>query len=162
MTYKNRCCVKCPRGRKVILLPSPYGRLWTTQERRASGIDNAYREFYNSSKWRQISKQIMDRFDGLDVYGCMLLDERYHRKADIVHHIVALEDDPYLAFSEANLIPVSFETHLMIHQEYEKNESAKYWMQCMLRNALSVFFTYNHQDSEHKDKYPEVDMGLPV
>lgn len=72
------------------------------------------RKFYKSREWCRKRRQILKR----DNYECQKCksEGRYH-KAETVHHISHLRDNPELALVDSNLISLCFECHNEVHPE---------------------------------------------
>ena len=72
------------------------------------------RKFYKSREWRKKRRQIFLR----DNYECQKCKSqgRYH-KAEAVHHIKHLRDQPELALVDSNLISLCYNCHNEEHPE---------------------------------------------
>lgn len=149
------CIRPCPNCGRLFPVSYTCGCTKTRRmKKRKAAVRNKIPDnFYGSSEWRKLRKQILDRFDEMDVYQ-FATDDSDIFDADVVHHIVPLQDDASLAFSEENLIPLSHKTHRMVHNEYKKSEAAKIRMQNILRNCLAEYFMVCEEDSVYRDMYP--------
>lgn len=92
--------------------------------------------FYVSSEWRKTRAEAIRRFDGIDIYAFYALHEI--QTADMVHHIVPIEDDWNRRLDIANLIPLSNRNHGIIEGLYNKDEQTKKATQKMLYELLDV------------------------
>ena len=80
--------------------------------------------FYNSTAWKRKRQQILIRDKGI--------------KAEHVHHIVEIDEDPSLALFDDNLISLSAATHSIISGVY-KDARKRQQMQAKLRAFLRDF-----------------------
>ncbi len=107
-------------------------------------IYNRYRrnkkaaEFYVSADWRKIRAAVINRYDGMDIYALYVLGEI--RTADMVHHIVPLEENWSLRFDMKNLIPLSSHSHGIIEAIY-KDRQKKSEMQKLLYELMERYRT---------------------
>ena len=70
--------------------------------------------FYYSTEWKHKRKEILKR----DRHECtMCRAEGTYHKAECVHHIVHLKDNPYLALSDSNLTSLCNTHHNQVHPE---------------------------------------------
>lgn len=71
-------------------------------------------EFYLSTKWKHARAAALRR----DGYRCKLC-ARYGiiKQAEVVHHIVPLEDAPELAYRQSNLVSLCKACHNKQHSE---------------------------------------------
>ena len=87
--------------------------------------------FYHSQEWIRTRDYIMSLYDGIDVYMLCKIGEVV--KADVVHHIVPLEEDYDLRVTTDNLIPLSHVSHNAIHEMYNRSEEEKAEVQAILK-----------------------------
>ena len=92
--------------------------------------------FYNSTAWKRKRQQILIRDKGIDVY--VYMTEGRVVKAEHVHHIVEIDEDPSLALIDDNLISLSAATHSIISGVY-KEARKRQQMQAKLRALLRDF-----------------------
>lgn len=87
--------------------------------------------FYVSPDWRKTRDVALKMFDYIDIYAYFIL----HRieTADIVHHIVPIEDDWNKRLDVDNLIPLSSRSHGIIEALYKKDDSTKEMLQKQLK-----------------------------
>ena len=82
-------------------------------------------EFYSSTRWKHKQKQILRR----DRYQCQEC-KKYGRlkSAELVHHIVEIEENPQLALADSNLISICRSCHNKIHKDKgtRSNQSKRY------------------------------------
>lgn len=75
--------------------------------------------FYNGRPWRNKRKQILER----DNFECQRCKEQGRvSKADTVHHIKELKDNPELGMKDKNLISLCFRCHNIVHERFEGRE----------------------------------------
>lgn len=79
--------------------------------------------FYVCNDWRRLRSQIMQLYDGLDIYAYYV----QHRimTADMVHHIEEIEDNWDRRLDASNLIPLSNTNHGIISALYRRDEATK-------------------------------------
>lgn len=79
--------------------------------------------FYVSADWRRARAAALRLYDGMDIYAYYV----QHRImiADMVHHIVEIDEDWEKRFDMTNLIPLSNSNHGIISALYEKDEATK-------------------------------------
>lgn len=90
--------------------------------------------FYVSADWRKLRERMIGLYDGLDLYAYYV----QHRimTADMVHHIVELEEDWDRRLDPENLLPLSNGNHGIISALYKKEESKKQ-IQQQLREIIA-------------------------
>jgi hypothetical protein len=97
--------------------------------------DKKAAEFYTSQGWRNARENALKLYDGIDIYAYYI----QHRviAADMVHHIVELEDDWTKRLDMTNLIPLSNGNHGIISALYKKDETTKAETQRLLREIIA-------------------------
>lgn len=90
--------------------------------------------FYVSADWRRAREAAMRLYDGMDIYAYYV--QRRIMTADMVHHIVEIEEDWTKRFDIANLFPLSNGNHGIISALYEKDEATKRATQEQLRGII--------------------------
>ena len=72
------------------------------------------KKFYTSQKWKNKRQYILHR----DQFLCQEC-RKYGRnnEAKIVHHIIEVEEDPSLKYSNKNLVSVCYSCHNKLHPE---------------------------------------------
>ena len=91
--------------------------------------------FYVSADWRKVRAAALRLYDGMDIYAYYV----QHRimPADMVHHIVEIDEDWEKRFEIANLFPLSNSNHGIISALYEKDEVTKRATQEQLRGIIA-------------------------
>lgn len=89
--------------------------------------------FYVSSEWRKLRERMLKLYDGLDMYAYYV----QHRIviADMVHHIIELDEDWSRRLDPVNLFPLSKGNHGIISALYKK-ETMKKQTQKQLQDIL--------------------------
>lgn len=83
--------------------------------------------------WDSARKYVLSRDMGL----CrMCYAENKLISANLIHHIVPVEDDSNLWYDHDNLITVCYRHHKKIHDEYNKGEKPKRLMQAKLKAMI--------------------------
>lgn len=123
-------CEKCMEGESAGLTGMSRHMEYNLYRR-----DKKAAAFYVSKEWRKTRELVITSFDGLDPYAFVI----QHRieTADMVHHIVELEDDWSQRINIQNLIPLSNTNHGIITAIYAKDEQSKKEMQNTLRTIVS-------------------------
>lgn len=71
-------------------------------------------KFYKSRTWQKKRNEIVIR----DHYECQRCKGKgKYSKADCVHHIIYLKDNPYLALENSNLVSLCNHCHYLEHNE---------------------------------------------
>ena len=101
------------------------------EQRKRNGHDRA---FYNSARWRRLRARVLAEFHGESQYELGLSPRRIVR-AEVVHHVMHVEDYPGWALSEfvldehgeiiRNLVPLSHEAHDIAHGRFGKAQRIK-------------------------------------
>ncbi len=73
-------------------------------------------KFYISGEWLKLRAKILQDFNHIDIYQYYINGRGV--KAEMVHHIVELEEDWSKRLEVSNLIPLSNATHNMITRQY--------------------------------------------
>lgn len=76
-----------------------------------------------SAEWRKARAVALSLYDGLDIYAYYI----QHRvvTADMVHHVVEIEDDWTRRLDLSNMLPLSNGNHGVISALYKKDEATK-------------------------------------
>ncbi len=114
----KKCCKDCLENK-------PQVKQYHTKE---------HRNFYSGARWTKLSKTVRNKYL-IDLY-------LYHtlgimKKAEIVHHIIPVKDDPTKAYDVDNLIPVTQASHHEIEKIYNLGGRRKKDLQKQLFNILS-------------------------
>ena len=91
--------------------------------------------FYVSSEWRKTRAETIRRFDGVDIYAFYVL--HVIQTADMVHHVVEIEEDWNKRLDIANLLPLSNGNHGIISALYKKDEATKKQTQQLLYSIIA-------------------------
>ena len=83
--------------------------------------DNLIR-FYHSSKWREVRATRM-KIDNFECQSCKSIGK--YSKAEMVHHIIHVKDNPELALSLSNLVSLCNQCHNKAHPEKLKDNISK-------------------------------------
>ena len=81
------------------------------------------KKFYSSKEWIDLRKKIMERFNYIDLYELNMTGKII--PAEIIHHIIPLEESKQHSLDINNLIPVSNANHNRIHKIYDKGPNEK-------------------------------------
>lgn len=90
--------------------------------------------FYVSKEWRRTRAFALSMYDGLDLYAFYV--QHKIMTADMVHHIVEVEEDWTLRLDPENLFPLSNTNHGIISALYKKDEETKRRTQEQLRDII--------------------------
>lgn len=133
---------KCRCGKLI----SQEIRLCEECEKKATARHTEYNEkrrdkkkaaFYVSAAWRKVRAVALQRFDRLDIYAYYMQDKI--AIADMVHHIVPVEDDWERRLDVDNLIPLSNSNHNIIEALYSMDDETKKDTQKMLRQLVTRY-----------------------
>lgn len=92
--------------------------------------------FYVSNEWRRTRAYALSLYYGLDLYAFHV----QHRieTADMVHHIVEIEEDWTKRLDIGNLFPLSNKNHGIISALYRRDEVTKKQTQAQLRKIIEM------------------------
>lgn len=123
--HKCRCGVLIPQG---ISLCGSCTAIYAGQGSRHAEYNRTRRNqraaaFYVCSDWRKVRETVLRLYDGMDIYAYYI----QHRivAADMVHHVVELEEDWTRRLDIKNLLPLSNGSHGTISTLYAKDEATK-------------------------------------
>lgn len=85
--------------------------------------------FYHSKSWRRLRQAVMATTNGIDR---LAMHQGRFEKAELVHHIIPLEERPDLGLTIWNLIPVSNKSHGYIGKVYDAGGAEKRKLQELL------------------------------
>lgn len=91
-------------------------------------------KFYVSGEWRKTRDLALKLYDGLDLYAYYV--QHKIMTADMVHHIIEIEDDWTLRLNPENLFPLSNQNHGIISAMYRKDEATKKATQKLLEGII--------------------------
>lgn len=135
--HKCRCGAVIPQG---MSLCSSCTALYAGQGSRHMEYNRTRRNkqaagFYVCSEWRKVRGIVLRMYDGMDIYAYYV----QHRiaTADMVHHIVEIEEDWGRRLEIANLFPLSNSNHGIISALYKKDEATKRATQEQLRGIIA-------------------------
>lgn len=127
MLWKRcRCGVLIPQGMKecaACTAGTAKGQKSRHMEYNQYRRDRKAAAFYISTEWRKVREYILKLYDGMDLYAYYV----QHRimTADMVHHIVELDEDWKRRLDPINLFPLSNGNHGIISALYKKEETKK-------------------------------------
>lgn len=136
LLHRCRCGAMIPQG---IQLCEACAESGSRQQSRHMEY-NRYRRnkktaaFYVSQEWRAIRARVLSMYDGLDLYAYYV--QKKIVTADMVHHIVEIEDDWTQRLNVSNLFPLSSQNHGIISALYRKDEATKKQTQAQLYAIL--------------------------
>lgn len=91
--------------------------------------------FYTCNDWRKLRKVAFRLYDGIDIYA--YYTQHRIETADMVHHIVEVEEDWDKRLDIINLIPLSNVNHGVISALYKRDEATKKATQELLRGLIA-------------------------
>ena len=101
-------------------------------------VDNGIRQKITSVTLQTANDQTITagRYDGIDLYAFYV----QHRieTADMVHHIVEIEEDWTKRLDIGNLFPLSNKNHGIISALYKRDKTTKKQTQAQLRGILKM------------------------
>ena len=90
--------------------------------------------FYTSGEWRKVRALTLSTYDGLDLYAYYV--QHTIEPAEMVHHIVEIEDDWSRRLDITNLFPLNNKNHGIISALYRRDAATKRRTQEQLREIL--------------------------
>lgn len=134
--HKCRCGILIPQGiARCKACEERKQKYDKEREKERQKIYSRYRRdkkkaaFYVSPVWRKKRAEILALHDYIDIYAFYV--QKRIMTADMVHHIVPLEDDWSRRLDAGNLIPLSNQNHGIIEAMY-KDETKKQELQQLL------------------------------
>ena len=109
-------CVSCQKlytGKKCPDCAARYAR--NNAKKRQQ--ENENRKLYGSGLWRKCRKNILIKYQGLDIW-LLAIGQVYKCGRPQVHHIQERDEAPELIYDIDNLITVTKESHEEIHRLY--------------------------------------------
>ena len=88
-----------------------------------------------SNEWRTTRDIILKVYDYIDIYSYYMQQEIV--TADMVHHIIELDEDWSRRIDMTNLLPLSNQNHGIISALYEKDEATKRQTQQLLFGLIA-------------------------
>lgn len=135
--HKCRCGAVIPQGLKVCASCADGQNSGQSRHMEYNRFrrDKKAADFYVSQEWRKTRDNALKLYDGIDIYAYYI----QHRMiaADMVHHIVELEDDWTKRLDLMNLLPLSNGNHGIISALYKKDAATKAATQKMLREIIA-------------------------
>lgn len=122
-------CVKCAAGESSTMSRHQEYNLYRRDQRKAG--------FYISREWRLTRDAALRMYDHLDIYA--LIVQRRIVTADMVHHIVEIEEDWDRRLDMSNLLPLSNGNHGIISALYAKDERTKRETQQLLFRLIAAY-----------------------
>jgi len=115
MAIFKRCsnCHQLYNGKKCPDCSARYARNHAKKRQR----ENENRKLYGSTLWKKCRKNILIKYQGLDIW--LLAAGQVHKcSRPQVHHIIERDEAPDLIYDIDNLISVTKESHEEIHRLY--------------------------------------------
>lgn len=135
--HRCRCGAVIPQGIKVCATCAAGQNSGQSRHMEYNRFrrDKKAAEFYVSQEWRKARENALKLYDGVDLYAWYV----QHRviPADMVHHIVELEDDWTRRCDLTNLFPLSNENHGIISALYKRGPEVKKATQDTLRGIIA-------------------------
>lgn len=134
--HKCRCGALIPQNRDICEACAEH-----MEEQPSRHMEyNMYRRnkktaaFYVSGAWRKTRAETIRRFDGIDIYAYYVKHEV--QTADMVHHIIPIEDNWSKRLDMSNLIPLSNHSHGVIEALYSRDSRSKKATQKLLFDLI--------------------------
>ena len=99
--------------------------------------DDKEKRFYKSEAWQDTTNIIKNKFSYLDIYSYYVLGRI--EKGEVVHHIVALDEDFSKRLSLSNLIYLTEQNHRNIHNLMKRSPKEKEDVQKLLFSLIKRF-----------------------
>lgn len=109
-------------------------------------------QFYISAEWRRVRAIALAKYDGLDLYAFYV--QKKIATADMVHHIIEIEEDWSKRLDALNLFPLSNANHGIISALYKRDEETKRRTQELLKEILRIH-TEGHGGIEKFLPFPD-------
>lgn len=99
--------------------------------------DDKEKKFYKSKAWQDATNIIKNKFNYIDIYSYYVLGQI--EKGEVVHHIVALDEDFSKRLSLSNLIYLTEKNHRNIHNLMKRSPKEKEDVQQLLFHLIKRF-----------------------
>ena len=132
MLYKR--CSRCGNRLEYNTICSCKAKYKTNSD---SYKNDKERKFYKSKAWQDATNIIKNRFIYLDIYSYYILGQI--EKGEVVHHIVALDEDWSKRLYLSNLIYLTEKNHRKIHNLMKKSTKDKEDVQQLLFSLIKRF-----------------------
>lgn len=132
MLYKR--CVRCNTRLPYNAICSCKARYKTNSD---SYKDDKEKRFYKSKDWQNTTNIIKNKFNYLDIYSYYVLGQI--EKGQVVHHIIALDEDFNKRLSLSNLVYLTEKNHRIIHNLMKKSYKDKEEIQQLLFSLIKRF-----------------------
>lgn len=136
--HKCRCGTLIPQGIKQCpsCATGSGGQISRHMEYNAHRRDKKAAAFYVCNEWRKTRAYALSLYDGLDMYA--FYAQHRIETADMVHHIVEIEEDWTKRLDIGNLFPLSNKNHGIISALYKRDEMTKKQTQEKLREIIKM------------------------
>lgn len=132
MIYKR--CTRCGTRLEYNTICSCKAKYKTNSD---SYKDDKEKRFYKSKAWQDTTNIIKNKFSYLDIYSYYVLGQI--EKGEVVHHIVALDEDFSKRLSLSNLIYLTEKNHRNIHNLMKRSPKEKEDVQQLLFSLIKRF-----------------------
>nr|DAM85367.1 MAG TPA: HNH endonuclease bacteriophage, HNH Endonuclease, DNA.52A [Caudoviricetes sp.] len=132
MIYKR--CTRCGDRLEYNTICSCKSKYKTNSD---SYKDDKEKRFYKSKAWQDTTNIIKNKFNYLDIYSYYVLGQI--EKGEVVHHIVALDEDFSKKLSLSNLIYLTEKNHRNIHNLMKRSPKEKEDVQKLLFSLIKRF-----------------------
>lgn len=132
----------CPLCNRIIDAGTTYCKECTDKRQQFKADNNRYYDkhkrnkrndiFYHSDEWKATRQYVINNYKGLDIYAYYINNEVVY--AEMVHHIIEVEEDWNRRLDITNLFPLSNKNHNVIGAMYLKDKKGT---QAMLFDLLA-------------------------
>lgn len=123
-------CIHVAINKKTIYRP--------TKKRPSSGARSGAvygsDPMYHSTLWKRLCSEAKEHYSHMDIYSWYVLGKI--EVGSIVHHVIPIKDDYEKRFDIGNLIYLTYENHILIHQIYSQSTERKAQMQKELMDLI--------------------------
>ncbi|WP_317366356.1 HNH endonuclease [uncultured Tyzzerella sp.] len=132
MIYKR--CSRCRTRLDYSTICSCKAKYKTNSD---SYKDDKEKKFYKSKAWQDATNIIKNKFNYIDIHSYYVLGQV--EQGEVVHHIIALDEDFNKRLSLSNLIYLTEKNHRIIHNLMKKSPKDKEDVQHLLFSLIKRF-----------------------
>lgn len=132
MIYKR--CTRCGKRLEYNTICSCKAKYKTNSD---DYKNNKEKKFYKSKAWQDTTNIIKNKFNYIDIYSYYILGQV--EQGEVVHHIIAIDEDFNKRLSLSNLIYLTEKNHRTIHNLMKKSPKDKEDVQQLLLSLIKRF-----------------------
>ena len=148
-------CMHCGKVHKSDYMCSAKRKSINRREYKEKRKDTSV---YKNKRWNKAREYIIGEYYGICLWAYYV--EGRIVKADCVHHIIELLEDESKCYDEDNLITLSNDNHIMIHNFYYNNKNSKKYIQKLLIDMKNDWKSNKKELGSFKEIVNRTALGL--